>query len=162
MAVTRRTMPDVGQAVAHLSRRRLAGVFLLGILSGIVVTRVPTLSRLGDVSKVVGSPDAELISLCVRCDRLQDRIDILHVPPANNMSTAQEIAWEETRDALVTPIIAQQEPVLLRICELRATTLPGHAARAATLMSWDKYICSPLIDNWTERLVCAIIRDLIA
>ena len=74
------------------------------------------------------------------------------------MSTVQEIAWEEARDALVTPIIAQQEPVLLRICELHATTLRSHAARAATLMGWDKCICSPLIDNWTERLVCTIIR----
>ena len=105
--------------------------------------------------------DAELIDLCARCDALQNQIDALHLRPATDMPVSKELAWEEARDLLIKPIADQQEPLLEQICALRVTTLQGHAARARTLLDWDKGVYwdsdSPC---WSDRLISALVRDL--
>lgn len=104
-----------------------------------------------------------LIGLCARCDRLQTRINALHVPPpaAAAMSVVEEIAWEQARDTLASPLVAQRAALFRRVCTLRATTLPGHAARAATLVGLDASVCEPSAsDTWFSHLVGAVVRDL--
>lgn len=171
MAAITRTTPDPGRAVADPARRPLVGAFLLGALSGAALTRVATLTWAGTTPEpsrltgMAGSPDAGLIGLCARCDRLQARIDALHVPPDDDdaMSVAEEIAWEQARDALAAPLVARRAALFRQVCALRATTLPGHAARAATLAGLDPSVCEPPADDtWFSQLVGAVVRDLAA
>ncbi|MGI4796953.1 MAG: hypothetical protein ACRYG8_23455 [Janthinobacterium lividum] len=112
---------------------------------------------------VVVSPDAELIRLCVECDGLQARMDALYaVPRPDNLSNAQHIALEKARDLVEKPLADAQDPLLERICELRATTPQGQAARARTLLGWDKDPCWTDDGCWNSQLLGAIVRDLVA
>ncbi len=163
MAATTRTTPAPGRAVADPPRRAPVGAFLLGAVSGASLMRLATLARAGTTLGTAGSPDAELIGLCTRCDRLQARIDALHGASDDDdaMSVVAEIAREQARDTLAAPLVAQRAALFRRVCALRATTLPGHAARAATLAGLDASVCEPPAgDTWFNHLVGAVVRDL--
>jgi len=105
--------------------------------------------------------DAELIGLCAECDALQARMDALYAPRADHLSDAQQVALEKARDLVERPLADAQDPLLERICELRASTPQGHAARARTLLGWDKD--PPWTDDvcWNSQLTGAIVRDLV-
>ncbi len=107
------------------------------------------------------SRDAELIRLCAECDALQRRIDALYLPQLDHLPTSEILAAEGTRTRAVKPIADRQDPLLERICDLRATTPQGHAARARTLVGWDQ---APIWEEdgcWNSQLIGAIVRDLV-
>ena len=87
------------------------------------------------------SPDAELIGLCAECDALQAQIDAIWADRKTHLPHAEQVAIEHVRDAAQTPLLDAQDPLLQRICELRASTPQGHAACARTLLGWDKDPC---------------------
>lgn len=108
------------------------------------------------------SPDAELISLCAECDALQAKIDALwEGDPTRSMSLAESRAFEKARDIEQRPFADAQDPLLERICELRASTPQSHAARARTLLGWDKDPCWTDDACWNSQLIGAIVRDLV-
>jgi len=107
------------------------------------------------------SPDAELIGLCADCDALQGRIDALYAVPSKGLTSAQETAREKAIDIALEPLSAAQQPLLHRICDLRATTPEGRAARARTLTLWDKDPCWTHDGCWNSQLIGAIVRDLV-
>ncbi len=163
MAAMRDTMPGTAPAVNDPSRRQLVGGALLAVLAGGAGVESPALPGQREAHPTAESPDADLIDLCTRCDALQDQVDALHVRPSDDMTIDQEIAWEQARDVLVQPISDRQETLFERICDLRVTTPQGHAARARTLLGWDKDLCHPGEHHcWSELLVGAVVRDLVA
>ena len=163
MAETRNTMPGTAQAVRDPSRRKLMGQAVVVAFCGSGGRGQGASLDSHAVVPTAEDPDAELIGLCVRCDVLQDQVDALHVRPSEDMPIDQEIAWEQARDVLVQPISDRQEILFERICELRAETPQGHAARARTLIGWDKEVCRPGDHHcWSEELVSAVVRDLVA
>jgi len=108
------------------------------------------------------SPDAELIRLCVECDALQAKVDTLwQGDPTRGMSLAESRTFETARDLEQQPFSDAQDPLLERICELRATTPQGQAARAKTLLAWDKNPCWTDDGCWNSQLLGAIVRDLV-
>jgi len=111
---------------------------------------------------VLASPDAELIRLCAECDALQARIDAHYAAPWEHLSPAEQTAREQAIDAANQPLTDQKDPLLERICDLRAATLEGNAARARTLMAWDKDPCWTHDGCWNSQLTGAIVRDLTA
>ncbi len=163
MAEIRDTTLGIAQAVSDPSRRNLVGGAVLAVLTGGPACGRAALSGLPEPSLVAEEPNAELIGLCARCDALQDQVDALHVRPSDDMTIDAEIAWEQARDVLVQPISDRQEILFERICELQATTPQGHAARARTLLGWDKDVCHPGKHHcWSEELIGAVVRDLVA
>lgn len=163
MAEMRNTMPGTAQAVSDPSRRQLMGSAIMVAFGGGGCSRLGASLPGLDAVLAAESPDGELIDLCTRCDVLQDQVDALHVRPSDDMTIDQEIAWEQARDVLVEPISDRQEILFERICELRAGTPQGHAARARTLLGWDKDLCHPGEHHcWSEQLVGAVVRDLVA
>jgi len=108
------------------------------------------------------SRDAELIRLCAECDVLQAKIDALwQGDPTRGMSLAEARTFETARDLEQQPFSDAQDPILARICELRATTPQGQAARAKTLLAWDKDPCWTHDGCWNSQLIGAIVRDLV-
>jgi len=106
------------------------------------------------------SLDAELIRLCAECDALQAKIDALwQGDPTRGMSLAEARAFEKARDLDQQPFHDAQDPLLERICEMQATTPQGHAARARTLIAWDKDPCWTHDGCWNSQLLGAIVRD---
>lgn len=114
-----------------------------------------------DPAPMPANADAELIRLCAECDALQARMDALYVPRADHLPHAQQRAWEKARDLLERPLADAQDPLLHRICELRATTPQGQAARARTLLAWDKDPCWTDDGCWNSQLIGAIVRDAV-
>jgi len=109
---------------------------------------------------VPASPDAELIRLCAECDALQAKIDTLwQGDPTRGMSLAEARTFEKARDLDQQPFHDAQDPLLERICDLRATTPQGYAARARTLIGWDKDPCWVADGCWNSQLIGAIVRD---
>jgi hypothetical protein len=106
------------------------------------------------------SHDAELIRLCAECDALQAKIDTLwQGDPTRGMSLAEARTFEKARDLDQQPFHDAQDPLLERICDLRATTPQGYAARARTLIAWDKDPCWVADGCWNSQLLGAIVRD---
>lgn len=71
---------------------------------------------------------------------------------------ANQIEDEDERDRAKEPLEARQNPLLERICELRATSPAGHEARARTLATWAPDIGK---GEWIERrLLSALLRDM--
>jgi hypothetical protein len=107
------------------------------------------------------SPDAELIRLCAECDALQGRVDAIWADRMTHLPTAEQIALEHVRDVAQQPLLEGMDPLLHRICELRAATPQGQAARARTLIAWDKDPCWVHDDCWNSQLIGAIVHDLV-
>ena len=140
------------------SRRHLISGSILAALSGAAFAGAVVLP---DPGEVADNPDAELIGLCAECDALQARMDALYAARADHLSYAEQVALEKARDILERPLADAQDPLLERICELRATTPQGHAARARTLLGWDKDPCWTDDACWNSQLLGAIVRDLV-
>ncbi len=108
------------------------------------------------------SRDAELIRLCAECDVQQAKVDALwQGDPTRGMLLAEARTFETARDLEQQPFHDAQDPLLERICELRATTPQGQAARAKTLLAWDKNPCWTDDGCWNSQLLGAIVRDLV-
>ncbi len=153
------------------TRRRLVGGSLLAAACGAAFAGAVALPDRGETFPAKGiremripsqaGPDAELVRLCAECDALQQQIDDLFDEGSDLRPHAEQLALEHDRDQLVEPLCRQQDPLLERICELRATTPQGHSARARTLLGWDKDPCWTHDECWNSQLIGAIVRDLV-
>lgn len=160
MAVTTNTTLGTCRAVTAPSRRQLGGT-ILAAACGAAFAGAVVLPDRGEASPAATSPDVELIRLCADCDALQRQIDTHYATPYEHLSRAGQIARERAIDAAIEPICNQMDPLLQRICELRASTPQGHAARARTLLGWDKDPCWVDDSCWNSQLIGAIVRDLV-
>ncbi len=142
------------------TRRGVGGAILAAVCGGAFAGAV-VLPDPGEAFPVAASPDAELIRLCAECDALQGQIDALYLPQLDHLPTLEILAAEDTRTRAVKPIADRQDPLLERICELRATTPQGHIARARTLLQWDKDPIWTHDECWNSQLIGAIVRDLV-
>jgi len=134
--------------------------------SGAGLALVGSAAAVPPLAKGIGNgdtlcPDAELIRLCAECDALQGQVDAIWADRMTHLSNAEQIALEHARDAAQQPFLDAQDPLLHRICDLRATTPEGRAARARTLLAWDKDPCWTHDGCWNSQLIGAIVRDLV-
>jgi hypothetical protein len=159
------TMPAAPLATAaspFTPTRRGIGAATLAALCGGAFGAAVVLPDPGEAfPALVASPDAELIRLCAECDALQDQIDAMYAVRDEHLSHAETLALEKARDIAQEPFMDAQDPLLHRICETRATTPQGHAARARTLLAWDKDPCWTHDGCWNSQLIGAIVRDLV-
>ncbi len=102
-----------------------------------------------------GSDDAELLAACAVFDQLQRACDA--IPGSHPPGSAEEDAADAERER----ICEQQEPLVDRMCQLRAATRKGVVARARSLVLWDKELMKERGEATGERLTVAIVRDLI-
>jgi hypothetical protein len=159
MAIATATTLGTRRAVPTASRRQL-GASTLAALCGAAFAGAVVLPDPGEALPVAASPDAELIRLCAECDALQGQVDAIWADRMTHLPNAEQIALEHARDAAQQPFLDAQDPLLHRICELRATTPEGRAARARTLLAWDKDPCWTHDGCWNSQLIGAIVRDL--
>jgi hypothetical protein len=142
------------------SRRQLGGASLAA-LCGAAFGAAVVLPDPGEAFPAPANRDAELIRLCAECDALQSQVDALWADRMTHLPNAEQIALEHARDAKQQPLLEQMDPLLERICEMRATTPQGHAARARTLLQWDKNPIWTHDECWNSQLLGAIVRDLV-
>jgi len=161
MAIATATTLGTRRAVPTASRRQL-GASTLAALCGAAFAGAVVLPDPGEALPVAASPDAELIRLCAECDALQGQVDAIWADRMTHLINPEQIAIERIRDAAQQPLLEQMDPLLERICEMRATTAQGHAARARTLIAWDKDPCWTHDGCWNSQLLGAIVRDLVA
>ena len=160
MAATSDTTLGTRRAVTVPSRRQLGGA-TLAALCGAAFAGAIVLPDPGEAFPAAASPDAELIRLCAECDALQGQVDAVWAEDKTHLSVPEQIAIEHIRDAAQQPLLERMDPILERICTLRATTPQGHAARARTLLMWDKDPCWVEAECWNDQLIGAIVRDLV-
>ncbi len=161
MAAQPTTTLGTGRAVTAPSRRHLIGGSILAALSGAAFAGAVVLPNPGEAFPAATGPDAELIRLCAECDALQARIDKQYTTPWEHLSPSEAHAREVAIDAAIEPLTDAQDLLLERICAMRATTPQGHAARARTLIAWDKDPCWTDDECWNNQLIGAIVRDLV-
>ncbi len=106
--------------------------------------------------KPLASPDAELLEACAEFDRL--RRAYINCGGDYEPGSLEDEAAEIDRDCLS----AAQEPLVGRICELRAVTHEGQVARARSLALWDAELLTPGGGDTGMCLTAAIVRDLLA
>ncbi len=107
--------------------------------------------------KLAMSPDADLLEACAEFDTWQRRY----------LATDFEVAGDDTPEGQVEAakqreFLDASDPALDRICEMRAVTREGQAARARSLALWDQELMKPDKDYTGDRLTQAIVRDLLA
>jgi hypothetical protein len=161
MAIATATTLGTRRAVLAPSRRQFGGASLAA-LCGAAFAGAVVLPDPGEAFPPPASPDAELIRLCAECDALQGQVDAIWADRMTHLINPEQIAIERIRDAAQQPLLEQMDPLLERICEMRATTAQGHAARARTLIAWDKDPCWTHDGCWNSQLLGAIVRDLVA
>ena len=102
-------------------------------------------------------PDAELIVVCAKFDRLEHR----YIAIGGHHAAGSPA--EDGADAKRARITEAQSELVDRMIKLRAVTLEGHAARAHSLALWDAEMMKPGTTGDTgTRLTAAIVRDLLA
>ena len=155
MAATIPTTPGTCRAVSTLSRRELVGGSLLAALSSVIFAAAVLLPNRDDpaVADTVTPADAALIDLCAACDALTHQAKAL-------WQGVTRIADDDARDVALTRIDEQQAPLLEQLVRLCPATIGGHAARARTLLLWDKDPCWTRPACLDEALVAAVVRDL--
>ena len=99
-------------------------------------------------------PDAELLEACAAFDTLERTY--LATFRGYEFDSPEERASEAER-ARIAEI---QYPIVDRICDLRAVTLEGQAARARSYALWDAEMMKPQ-DDIEGLFTQAIVRDLI-
>lgn len=104
----------------------------------------------------VAHPDADLLAACAAFDALERAY--IAVPGDFWPDTPEERASEAERER----ISAAQDPLVERMCELRAFTREGQAARARSLALWDAELMKPGPGDTGTWLTAAIVRDLIS
>ena len=102
------------------------------------------------------SPDAELLEACSALDTLERAYiaaggDYALGSPQEDMAEAERARLSEAQDPLVE-----------RMCELRAVTREGQAARARSLGLRDAGLMKPGPGDTGTWLTAAIVRDLLA
>ena len=102
----------------------------------------------------IAHPDAELLAACAEFDRLERGYLALGFGYDEETPEGASIEAEQSR------LAEEQELLVDRICELRAVTREGQAARARSLALWDAELMKPQYDI-AGRLTQAIVRDLI-
>ncbi len=117
------------------------------------------LAALVPVTEALANPDAELLTACAEFDRL----DRYHGAVVNGAKTRSE---EEEADRLVSAMEERWQAALDAVCSLRATTVAGHRARAASLalfVGGGKAMEAEAEAGgyWDERLCAALVRDLL-
>lgn len=99
-------------------------------------------------------PDAELLEACVAAGALWRRNCDAFYGPAR-------IVDDDERDAVMGPIWVEADVVLRSICDLPATTMQGHQARAATMLNWNAGALLSGQDTIENRLALALAADLL-
>ena len=110
----------------------------------------------GSPASTVASPDADLMEACAAFDELERA----YIAAGGNWDAGspEELASDAERERLSEA----QEPLVDRICDLHAVTREGMAARARTLALWDAELMKPDRVFIEDRLIQAIVRDLLA
>ena len=88
-------------------------------------------------------PDLELVLLCEEFRVLEDKIN----------ATLGDI--DDTN-----PSMKEQEQLIERMCEIRATTMEGHLARAKAMVAYKPYVVSRFND-FDDVLIGALLRDMV-
>ncbi len=113
---------------------------LLGSAAALLVT-APT-------APVHPHPDAELLAACAAFDkRVRACFDICRLR-------------DGTGDAELDRLSDAEDPLVKRMCELRAITKEGTAARARSLVLWAPWVIDEESSYTDQTLLRAIIRDL--
>ncbi len=101
------------------------------------------------------SPDADLLAACAAFDELERAYIATYAgcPETGPEWDAAETVRERLSDA--------QDPLVDRICDLRAVTREGQAARARSLALWAPDVVKEGGADPIARLTTAIVRDLI-
>ena len=107
--------------------------------------------------KAPPSPDAALLQACAQFDELE-RACIA----ANTNRGLPDTPADVSGGAECERIGRAQKPLVDRMCDLRAVTGEGQAARARSLALWDAELMKPGQHFTGDRLMAAIVRDLIA
>ena len=102
------------------------------------------------------SPDADLLEACAAFDELE-RAYIATFTGFEAGSPEEDVAEAEQKR-----LHAAQEPFVDSICELQAVTREGQAARARSLALWDAELMKDQKPYTADRLMVAIVRDLLA
>ena len=113
------------------------------------------------VGAAEGHPDAVLITACAEFVALEGKINAIHAPPYDHLPVGEAFALERAREGEAEPFEAQQALLVELICAARPNTPEGHAARARALLAWDKNPCWQDSESWNDRLLGAIVRDLV-
>lgn len=155
MAAITPIMPGTCRAVSSYLRRELIGGSLLAVLSGAAFAEAVLVPDHDDPAMADMTPftDAVLIELCAACDGLQRQADAL-------WQGTTRITDDDARDLALMRIADRQVPLLEQFCQLRPTTPGGHAARARTLLLWDKDPCWTRPVCLDETLAAVVVRDL--
>lgn len=93
-------------------------------------------------------PDAELLIVCAEFDASEHR---------RNAMFDDDTLTDEANAA----IREEQAPLVDRLCELRAATIEGMRARARSLVLYDDAVLERHTVYTNDRLVAAVLRDLI-
>ena len=104
---------------------------------------------------VASHPDADLLNACATFDMLERAY--LANGFAHDPLTLKGVAIEAEQDR----IQREQHPLVDSMCEMRAVTMEGQAARARSLALWDAELMKPQGDI-TGQFTQAIVRDLLA
>ena len=112
--------------------------------AGDIVTLVPPDKR-----------DAALIAQCEAFDELDEQILEYNLARADVVGRGQRHAPPHKRHA-------EYEPLLIQLCQRRATSLRGIAARVRTLLRYAPE-CFELheADGYDQLLIAALLRDLV-
>lgn len=155
MAATISTTLGTCRAVNACSRRELIGGTLLAALSGAAFAAAVLIpDRDGRaMTDSARSADAGLLELCAACDALTHRAEAL-------WQGATRIDDDDARDLALMRLDERQAPLLEQLCELHPATSRGHAARARTLLLWDRDPCWTRPACLDETLAAAVVRDL--
>ena len=116
---------------------------------GAVISRPPAV-------QAPAHPDADLLEACAAFDVLERAYaaSCADLPVSGPECDAAEIEQDRICD--------EQQPLVARMCELRAVTREGQAARARSLATWQPELTWPGQSGDTgRRLTIAIVRDLI-
>ena len=101
-------------------------------------------------------PDAELMQTCAAFDALE-RIYVA-TGGGHEIGSLAEAVAEAEQDR----ISEAQRELVTRMCDLRAATREGMAARAHSLALWDAELLKDGDGDAGTRLTAAIVRDLLA
>ena len=110
----------------------------------------------GSAEPLPRSPDAELLEACSAFDVLERAY--VAAGGDHDAGSPEEL----TADAERRRIADAQEPLVDRMCELRAVTREGQVARARSLALWDAELMKPGSGDTGQCLTQAIVRDLLA
>jgi len=110
------------------------------------------------------SPDAELLSVLAQFDILELEFNASFGP--GDHTNAE---WDRREREIRTPLREKQQPLIERICELRAKTPEGIRARALTAIGEDPELRRAVLNTGpdqtcqftNDRFILALVRDVL-